>query len=81
MSDQELAARYRNGEEGACTALLARYASLINRWIGSWGIPGADREDLRQEACMGLLNAIRTYMILPRTRALRLMPAGVWATV
>lgn len=61
MSDQELAARYRNGEEGACTALLARYASLINRWIGSWGIPGADREDLRQEACMGLLNAIRTY--------------------
>ena len=60
-SDMSLIARYREGDQEACAVLLARYANLINRHIRKSHIAGVDNEDLRQEAYMGLFNAIRTY--------------------
>ena len=61
QSDMELITLYRKGDLEACTALLARYANLINRRIFGVGITGTDKDDLRQEAYMGLYNAVRTY--------------------
>jgi RNA polymerase sporulation-specific sigma factor len=64
FSDQDdltLIAKYREGDELACTALLVRYANLINHWVSRIEIGGVDRDDLRQEAYMGLLSAIRSY--------------------
>lgn len=60
-SDLELITLYREGNQEACTALLARYANYINRRVATVGVAGSDRDDLRQEAYMGLCNAIRTY--------------------
>ena len=60
-SDMELISLYRGGDSEACTVLLARYVNLINRRISRIGITGADNDDLRQEAYMGLYNAVRTY--------------------
>lgn len=59
--DLTLITRYREGDESACTALLARYANLINRRIAHVGVVGEDSDDLRQEAYMGLMGAIRSY--------------------
>lgn len=61
QSDLDLITLYRNGNEDACTALLVRYANLINRRVSTIGIDGVDRDDLRQVAYMGLCNAIRAY--------------------
>lgn len=61
QSDRELVALYRGGDLEACTVLLARYVNLINRRVSGVGITGADKDDLRQEAYMGLYNAVRTY--------------------
>lgn len=61
LSDPVLISRYREGDENACTVLLARYANLINRSVSRIGITGSDSDDLRQEAYMGLMGAIRTY--------------------
>lgn len=60
-SDQELLALYRKGSQEACACLLARYANLINRRISAVQIRGIERDDLRQEAYMGLLGAVRSY--------------------
>lgn len=60
-SDFQLITLYRAGNQEACTALLARYANFINRRVSSIGIAGSDRDDLQQEAYMGLFNAIRSY--------------------
>ena len=61
LDDLTLITRYRAGDEAACTVLLARYANLINRRIANIGISGEDNDDLRQEAYMGLMGAIRSY--------------------
>ncbi len=61
LSDWSLLSRYRDGDEEACTVLLARYANLINRRILYVTVNGIDKDDIRQEAYMGLFNAIRTF--------------------
>ncbi len=60
-SDIQLLELYRNGEQGAVAVLLARYASLINKKTFGYQIHGIDTEDMKQEAYMGLYNAIRTF--------------------
>lgn len=61
LSDQSLILCYRAGDEEACTVLLARYANLINRRIRNVTVNGVENDDLRQEAYMGLYNAIRSF--------------------
>jgi len=61
LSDRSLISRYRSGEEAACAALLARYANLINRRIRGMGLTPPESDDAKQEAYMGLYNAIRSY--------------------
>lgn len=59
--DIELVRLYRAGDQVACTALLLKYAAMINKRISKYFIYGEDCDDLRQEAYMGLLSAIRTF--------------------
>lgn len=61
MDDQALIVCYHNGDEEACAVLLARYANLINKQIRHITVNGIDNDDLRQEAYMGLYNAIRSF--------------------
>jgi RNA polymerase sporulation-specific sigma factor len=58
MSDNELVLRARNGDAGACAELVARYEPLaMSRCAGRY-LAGADHDDLRQEAFIGLLKAV-----------------------
>lgn len=61
QDDMSLISLYRDGDQVACTALIARYANLINRRVANIGVAGIGRDDLKQEAYMGLFSAIRTY--------------------
>lgn len=61
-TDMELLELYHNGRQDAVSVLLARYASLINHKVANYNInSGIDRDDMKQEAYMGLFNAVRTY--------------------
>ena len=60
-SDVSLLKLYRDGDQVACAALLAKYASVVNYCISNYTIKGIDIDDLKQEAFMGLLSAIRTF--------------------
>lgn len=59
--DVELLNLYHHGDQAACAALIAKYAALINRRISSYSIKGIEKDDLKQEAFMGLLSAIRSF--------------------
>ena len=56
-----LISRCRVGDGQALAVLIARYAALMNSRTARVFVPGADRDDLRQEACMAFLSAVRTY--------------------
>lgn len=49
-SDQELAAAYRAGDEGAATALVHRHAPALGRYLYSSGAAPDEIDDLVQEA-------------------------------
>jgi RNA polymerase sporulation-specific sigma factor len=61
QNDVELLESYRSGNQEAVAVLFARYASLVNRSIANYSIAGVDKDDLKQEAFMGLFSAIRTF--------------------
>lgn len=60
-TDVELVARARSGDELAVDSLLRRYESLLRLWASEFFLPGGDDDDLRQEARLGLLAAIRSF--------------------
>ncbi|MFZ2539096.1 MAG: sigma-70 family RNA polymerase sigma factor [Oscillospiraceae bacterium] len=60
-NDASLLKLYRDGDQVACAALLAKYASVVNKRISNYSIKGVDNDDLKQEAFMGLLSAIRSF--------------------
>ena len=59
-SDAELAARVVEGDGVAFAELARRYHWLIG-WLASRPIPGLERDDQRQEALIGLLQACRDF--------------------
>lgn len=61
MDDKSLLRLYHQGNQAACSALLVRYAALINRKAASYDAAGVERDDWQQEAYMGLLSAVRTF--------------------
>lgn len=61
MDDKSLLKLYHSGDKAACSALLVRYAALINRKASGYEAAGVERDDWRQEAYMGLLAAVRTF--------------------
>lgn len=60
-SDEELVARARAGDDAALDQLLVRHRTLARSRAGAWFLVGGDRDDLVQEAMIGLYRAIREY--------------------
>lgn len=62
LTDIELTARTREGDQSAFDALLFRYMPVIRSRAGRYaGIAGADREDFVQEGMLALFRAARGY--------------------
>lgn len=61
LSDEELVARARGGDETAMATLLSTYRSYARVKARSYFVAGADREDVVQEGMIGLYKAIRDY--------------------
>ena len=51
----------QSGDEGASTALMAKYRSFVRCKARSYFLAGADRDDVIQEGMIGLYKAIRDY--------------------
>ncbi len=60
-SDAELVRRLRAGDEAALIELLDRYRGFARGRARSYFLVGADREDLMQEAMIGLYKAVRDF--------------------
>lgn len=50
LTDPELVAQWRAGDERGASALVARHASSLGRYLASLGAPSGDVEDLVQES-------------------------------
>ena len=60
-SDVELVALYHDGSEEALGALLERYRRFVRAKARSYFLVGADRDDVEQEALIGLYKAARDF--------------------
>lgn len=61
LDDVTLLELYKDGNQAACTALIARYTALISHKASGYFLNGVELDDVKQEAYMGLLSAIRSY--------------------
>lgn len=59
--DEELAGLAQGGDADALLALLERYRRIMRYIAHRYFLPGADREDLLQEAALGMVKAVRDY--------------------
>jgi RNA polymerase sporulation-specific sigma factor len=60
-SDDELIWATRGGDDAALTILLHRYRSFARRKARAYFLAGADRDDIVQEAMIGLFKAVRDF--------------------
>ena len=61
LTDQELAALYRSGDQAAFRKLSARYFFIIRYKASEFYGSGMEPDDLFQEGLLGLLNAVESY--------------------
>lgn len=61
VEESALVASAKNGDDKAFDALAQRYHGLLSSFVASLSVPGPEREDLMQEALIGLLRAVRSY--------------------
>ena len=61
LEDHELVARSRRGDERCLESLLARYRNLARSKARTYFLAGSDKEDVAQEAMIGLYKAIRDF--------------------
>ena len=60
-TDLTLLQEIRAGSEQAFAFLAERYAPYLRRLADQWTLPSVDRDDLYQEALLGLLTATQTF--------------------
>jgi RNA polymerase sporulation-specific sigma factor len=65
VPDDDLVRLAREGDDVALGALLTRYRGLARAKARTYFLVGADREDITQEAMIGLYKAIRDYDMGP----------------
>jgi RNA polymerase sigma factor (sigma-70 family) len=63
VTDLALVARAQAGEQEATEELLRRYERMLARMGADFYAHGSEREDIEQEAAVGLLRAIRTFRL------------------
>jgi RNA polymerase sporulation-specific sigma factor len=61
VSDEQLVARSREGDDRALVELLERYRGFARSKARSYFLVGGDREDIVQEGMIGLYKAVRDY--------------------
>ena len=61
MTDEQLVQSAQAGDTESLTVLVERYKRLIDREVGAFSKIGLDREDILQEALIGLYRAIQSY--------------------
>lgn len=60
-ADEQLCYATKNGDENALDVLIGRYDVYAWRLCGGYRAAGMERDDLFQEAHIGLLKAVRSY--------------------
>ena len=61
LADDELVARFRDGDTAALEALLERYRRFARAKSRGYFLVGADSDDIEQEGMIGLYKAIRDF--------------------
>src|SRR5204863_3114023 len=61
FSDDELVARFHNGDGDALNVLLERYRRFARSKARSYFLVGADSDDIEQEGMIGLYKAARDF--------------------
>lgn len=61
LTDEELIARIRGGEETCMDLLIERYRGMVKNQARALYLIGGDQEDLIQEGMIGLFKAVRDY--------------------
>jgi len=61
LTEQELVEKTKNGDELAEKYLYTRYYNIVKRIVSSFFIIGGDKDDLFQEAMIGLVHAVNKY--------------------
>ena len=61
MSDEEIIAAYRRGEESAIDFICQKYKPLVLKRAKAMFLAGGETDDLIQEGMLGLFNAIRDF--------------------
>jgi RNA polymerase sporulation-specific sigma factor len=61
LTDDELVARYREGDETALDVLLVRYRRFARAKARGYFIVGGDADDIEQEGMIGLFKAVRDF--------------------
>jgi RNA polymerase sporulation-specific sigma factor len=61
QSDEQLISLHREGDGRGMDALLARYRNFARSKARSYFLVGADKEDIVQEAMIGLYKAVRDF--------------------
>lgn len=61
LTDEELIALFRDGDQEAMEKLLNKYKEMVLRKAKSMFILGGDSDDLIQEGMLGLFKAVRDY--------------------
>src|SRR5215510_12598884 len=61
MGDDQLVARYRDGDADALNVLLERYRRFARAKARNYFLVGADSDDIEQEGMIGLYKAARDF--------------------
>ncbi len=61
IEQNTLVASAKAGSDVAFEMLAEQYAGLLKKYVLALNVPTAEREDLMQEAFLGLLRAVRTF--------------------
>ncbi len=60
-NDEDLVRKYHNGDNSGLIELFSRYVDVIDKKIASAKYSVADKDDVKQEALISLLNAVKTF--------------------
>lgn len=61
LTDKQLSQRVKEGNEAAFATLVSRYQSFLQVKVSTYYVEGQDKDDLLQEATLGLLSAAESY--------------------
>lgn len=61
ITDEDIIAQIKQGDEEALAYLLEKYQDLVNVRVGKYFMVGAERDDVIQEGMIGLFKAIKSF--------------------